>query len=86
MTDAETEDRDYYMVRAKDQTDDEFAYFFQNSMVAIGWSRVDVRSLDSKEQVDDVVSDHYDFWSDAYSSVRGRRENEILRHQLPKVV
>lgn len=67
------------MVRAKDQTDDEFAYFFQNSMVAIGWSRVDVRSLDSKEQVDDVVSDHYDFWSDAYSSVRGRRENEILR-------
>lgn len=79
MTDTETEDRDLYMVRAKDQTDDEFAYFFQNGVVAIGWSRVDVRSLDSKKEVDDVLSDHYDFWSDAYPSVRGRRENEILR-------
>lgn len=79
MTDFETEDRDYYMVRAKNQTQEEFDFFFENGVVAMGWSRVDVRTLDSKEEVDDVLSDHYDFWSDAYSSVRGRRENEILR-------
>ena len=79
MTDTEIEDRDYYMVRAKNQTQEEFDFFFENGVVAMGWSRVDVRTLDSKEEVDYVLSDHYDFWSDAYSSVRGRRENEILR-------
>lgn len=80
MTDTETENRDYYMVRAKDQTKDEFDHFFENDVVAIGWSQVDVRDLDSKEEVDDVLSEQYgDFWSEAYHSVRGKRENEILR-------
>jgi len=79
MADSKTEHRDYYMVRAKNQTDDEFDYFFENEVVAMGWSRVDVRELESKSEVDDVLSAHYDFWSDAYTSVRGRRENEILR-------
>jgi len=33
-----------------------------------------------KDEVDEVLGDHYgDFWSEAYHSVRGRRENEILR-------
>jgi len=68
------------MVRAKDQTKAEFDHFFKNDVVAIGWSQVDVRDLDSKEEVDKVLDEHYgDFWSDAYHSVRGRRENEILR-------
>lgn len=79
MTDTDTENPDYYMVRAKNQTQEEFDFFFENGVVAIGWSQVDVRTLNSKEEVDDVLSDHYDFWSDAYPSVRGRRENEILR-------
>lgn len=79
MASADNDDRDYYMVRAKNQTDDEFAHFFETGVVAIGWSRVDVRELSSKEEVDNVLGDHYDFWSDAYPSVRGRRENEILR-------
>lgn len=80
MTDSETEGRDYYMVRANNQTDEEFEYFFENAVVAIGWSQVDVRDLDSKEEIDNVLSEHYgDFWSEAYHSVRGRRENEILR-------
>lgn len=80
MTDTESEDRDYYMVRAKNQTPEEFDYFFENDTVAIGWSRVDVRDLDSKGEVDHVLADQYgDFWSEAYHSVRGKRENEILR-------
>lgn len=80
MTDSESEERDYYTVRANNQTDEEFDYFFENGIVAIGWSQVDVRTLESKEEVDDVLSDLYgEFWSEAYPSVRGRRENEILR-------
>ena len=50
MTDPETEDCDYYMVRAKDQTDEEFGFFFDNEIVAIGWSRVDVRELIRKRR------------------------------------
>jgi restriction system protein len=73
------QDRSYYMVRAKGQTDDEFDCFFDNDVVAIGWSKVDIRGLDSKSEVDDVMSEHYGFWSEAYASVRGKRENEILR-------
>lgn len=71
--------RDYYMVRAKNQSDDEFACFFESDVVAIGWSRVDIRDLTSKSEVDAAMSEHYGFWSEAYASVRGRRENEILR-------
>lgn len=67
------------MVRAKDQTDEEFGFFFENEVIAIGWSRVDVRDLDTKEQVDEVVGEHYDFWGEAGPQLRGRRENEILR-------
>lgn len=79
MIDPDTEDPDYYMVRAKDQTDEEFEFFFDNEVVAIGWSRVDVRELDTKEEVDEVVGKHYDFWDEAGPRLRGRRENEILR-------
>lgn len=79
MTDLNTEDRDYYMVRAKNQTDEEFEFFFESGVAAIGWSRVDVRNLESKEEVTEVLGDHYDFWDEAAVSVRGRRENEILR-------
>jgi restriction system protein len=71
--------RGYYMVRAKSQSDDEFACFFENDVVAIGWSRVDIRDLSSKSEVDEAMSEHYGHWSEAYPSVRGRRENEILR-------
>jgi len=74
-----TEDRDYYMVRAKDQTPEEFKLFFEEQVVAIGWSKVDVRDLDTKEEVDETMSEHYAFWRDASPRVRGRRENEILR-------
>lgn len=79
MTNLDTEDRDYYMVRAKNQTDEEFEFFFENSVAAIGWSRVDVRNLESKDEVSEVFGDHYDFWDEASATVRGRRENEILR-------
>ena len=73
-------ERGYYMVRAKNQNPDEFACFFENNVVAIGWSRVDIRELSSKAEVDDAMSKAYgSFWSEAYPSVRGRRENEILR-------
>jgi len=67
------------MVRAKDQTKEEFGFFFNNEVVALGWSRVDVRTLDSKEEVDEVMGNHYRFWDEADPRMRGRRENEILR-------
>ena len=72
-------ERSYYMVRAKGQTDAEFACFFENDVVAIGWSRVDIRDLKSKSEVDDAMSDAYGFWSDTHPPTRGKRENEILR-------
>lgn len=79
MSESDTE-RGYYMVRAKNQNPDEFACFFENNVVAIGWSRVDIRELSSKAEVDDAMSKAYgSFWSEAYPSVRGRRENGILR-------
>lgn len=79
MPDLETEGRDYYMVRAKDQTPEEFELFFDKEVVAIGWSKVDVRGLETKDEVDEAMSPHYSFWREASSRVRGRRENEILR-------
>jgi predicted Mrr-cat superfamily restriction endonuclease len=79
MEGLDTEDRDYYMVRAKDQTPEEFEFFFEEQVVAIGWSKVDVRDLNTKEEVDEAMSEHYAFWRDASPRVQGRRENEILR-------
>jgi restriction system protein len=79
MSDLDTEDRNYYMVRAKDQTPEEFELFFQEQVVAIGWSKVDVRDLKTKEEVDGAMRQEYAFWREASPRVRGRRENEILR-------
>jgi len=79
MSDLNTEGRDYYMVRAKDQTPEEFELFFGEGVVAIGWSKVDVRDLETKEEVDEAMSQHYAFWREASPRVQGRRENEILR-------
>lgn len=75
----EKSDRGYYMVRAMHQADKHFDLFFKEGVVAIGWSRVDVRNLNSKEEVSEALDRSYDFWSDTAPRVRGKKENEILR-------
>jgi restriction system protein len=78
-TESTFQTRNYYMVRANRQTDMSFNLLFQEGVVALGWSRVDVRALGTKSEVDDALRAHYDFWPDLAPQVRGRRENEIMR-------
>lgn len=69
----------YYMVRAMYQTSEELNLFIKNSVVAVGWSRVNFSSFsDVDEVVDQVIQAYYSEGS-AMPQVVGKRRNEVRR-------
>ena len=66
------------MVRAKNQTDNEFNVLFKNDVIAIGFSRVSFANND----IDNIVSLielEYNFWNKLSQGSRTLRKNEINR-------
>ncbi len=72
-------EHNYYMVRAMGQTEPEFDLFFKNSVVAVGWSRVNFSSFDNAEALVKEVKKEY--YSDGKTNpqVVGRRLSQIRR-------
>ena len=42
-------DRNYYLVRAMSQSQEDFDVFFNDNVVAVGWSEVDFSQIDSPD-------------------------------------
>lgn len=73
-------ERNYYMVRAMDSKGEDFNEFFNNSIVAVGWSKVNiVDSSRSEESIIDEVTQKYYSGDNVAPQVRGRKLNEIRR-------
>ncbi len=70
----------YFSVRAMGQCEDEFALYFERSVVAIGWSAVDFSALpDPKAVRSEVDKRHYASRSRLVPQVRGRKLSEVRR-------
>ena len=68
----------YYLVRAMDQSPDQYALFFDRERVAVGWSAVDFSDGESEDVVTRVV-DHYYAHTDADPRYVGIKKNEVRR-------
>jgi predicted Mrr-cat superfamily restriction endonuclease len=76
-------EKHYFMVRAMNSSENDFSIFFDNQVVAVGWSDVDF-TLFNKEQTEDlveVVEEKYYSSSDILPQVVGRQLNQVRRFQ-----
>lgn len=74
-------ERNYYMVRAMASTENDFKVFFDNSVVAVGWSDIDF-SHHITEQAENLVGAvklHYYNNTDAFAPSVGKKLNEVRR-------
>lgn len=69
----------YYFVRAMSQTKEDFNVFFSNSVVAVGWSKINFTNFDDKEELIQEINRVYYDNSDVAATVAGRKRNEIRR-------
>lgn len=70
--------RNYYMVRAKNSNKEAFDIFFNNNVVAVGWSRVDFsKELDSKKLRKKVLDEYYQ--KDQKQNLISKKLNEVER-------
>lgn len=77
-TDVMAEPR-YYMVRAMYQSSDEFKVFFDNSVVAVGWSDVDLHGEGSPHAAAARIRRAYYERGDTAPQVVGKKLNEVRR-------
>ena len=68
----------YFLVRAMDQSEDQYARFFDHERVAVGWSAVDFTESEPEEVVAHVVQ-HYYAGTGAAPQYVGVRKNEVRR-------
>lgn len=69
----------HYMIRAMEQSEEDFEVFFEKSVVAVGWSSIDfTRSTSSEQLVDAIVREYYSD-EQAAPQVVGQKKNEIRR-------
>lgn len=72
-------DRNYYMVRAMLSREDDFNIFFNNNVVAVGWSDVDFSILPNSQEVKNAVHKSYYEKSDKAQQVISKNLNEVER-------
>ena len=68
-----------YMVRAMDQSDAEYAVFFEQNVVAVGWSEVNFSSYEDIEKLVGAVKTEYYSDGKTASQVVGKKLNEVRR-------
>jgi restriction system protein len=68
-----------YMIRAMGSAQEDFDVFFRNSIVAVGWSRVDFAAFGSLDELVEAVE--YEYYGDggAAPQVVGKKKNEVRR-------
>lgn len=74
-------DRNYYMVRAMASTENDFNVFFNNSVIAVGWSEIDF-TKHSIEQTENLVKEvEKCYYSDGktFAPIVGKKLNEVRR-------
>lgn len=72
-------DRNYYMIRAMLSREDDFKIFFDNNVVAVGWSNIDFASLPNSQEVKNAVHRSYYEKSDKAQQVISKNLNEVER-------
>ena len=72
-------ERNYYMVRAMESRDEDFEVFFNNNVVAVGWSKVNFKDYDSEDTLREAVYNKCYAKSDKGNSFIGKKINEVLR-------
>lgn len=76
-------ERNYYMVRAMLSSEEDFKTFFDNSVVAVGWSRIDFTKYHDVIQLREVVRDEY-YSKDVAQQVVSKKLNEVERFKSIK--
>lgn len=69
----------YYMVRAMDQTEEDFEIFFDKSVVAIGWSSVDFTGFDDPESLANHIEEKYYADDDRDPRYIGKLTGQVAR-------
>ena len=69
----------YYFVRAMSQSQDDFNVFFNNNVVAVGWSDVNFSQFENVESLVNKVNKEYYANGKTVPSVIGRKKNEVRR-------
>jgi restriction system protein len=74
-------DRNYLMVRAMHSSQKDFEIFFDNSVVAVGWSETDFTEFDKEatEDLQDSVEEEYYSSEGILPQVVGRQLNQVRR-------
>lgn len=74
-------ERNYYMVRAMESRKEDFEVFFQNGVVAVGWSEVNFSDFARSEskQLRGKVNEIYYLNKNLYPSTVGKKLNEVER-------
>ncbi len=80
-------DRNYYMVRAMNSQVKDFEVFFENKVVAVGWSEVDFSNFQKSEgnKLKDEVQSIYYSSKEWHPPLVGKKLNEVKRfHSINK--
>ncbi|MBL7994383.1 restriction endonuclease [bacterium] len=74
-------EKNYLMVRAMNSAETDFKAFFNNNVVAVGWSKVDLSKYDSSqtEQLIEEIEKCYYTSDDILPQVVGRQLNQVRR-------
>ena len=70
------------MVRAQRSTEEDFSVFFKNSVIAVGWSRVNFSKYEDDDLLEKAVRESY--YQEKYSSSISKKLNEVKRFKLIK--
>lgn len=68
-----------YMVRAMSSAEDDFAVFVDNSVVAVGWSKVDFTTAATVDAAVEAVTTEYYRDGKTAPQVAGKKRNEVRR-------
>lgn len=73
-------ERNYYMVRAMHSSESDFRVFFDQSVVAVGWSEIDFTEYDNNNDIAEAVRELYKKYHPGTApQVVGKKVNEVVR-------
>lgn len=72
-------DKGYYLVRAMSQSQEDFDVFFENNVVAVGWSKVNFSQCKNSDLLIKEVGEYYYSDSGSAPQVIGKKKNECRR-------
>ncbi|MEQ9441916.1 MAG: restriction endonuclease [Cyclobacteriaceae bacterium] len=74
-------EKNYYMVRARASTENDFKVFFENSVIAVGWSEIDFSQFKNEavESLIEEVKSCYYSSPDVFPPLVGKKLNEVKR-------